>query len=101
MSKFYAVVSTGNVVHTTKEVKSNVIKVVDGVEQLFDDLSDHIEIENFDVCQPGDKKNEDGSYTSPGVDAVGNSRWFDMETGLLMEHVYNEGGNIIDSQEVV
>lgn len=101
MSVFYAVVSAANVVHTTKEVKSNVIKKNDdGTEELFSDLTDHVAIDNFGVCEPGDKKNDDGTYTKPGEDAQGNKRWFDQTTGNLMQFTYTEGGQINGEEEV-
>jgi hypothetical protein len=101
MSVFFAVVTDTNIVHTTKEVKSDVIKTnEDGSEDKFSDLADHVSIANFGVCQPGDKKEADGSYTNPGEDALGNKRWFDKTTGNLMQSTYNESGQVTGEEEV-
>lgn len=101
MSVFYAVISEAKVVHTTKEVNSNVIKVEDdGTEVLFSDLSDHISITGFGECEPGDKQDTDGSWLKPGQDAQGNDRWYDQSTGNLMQFTYTEGGQIDGEEQV-
>jgi len=102
MSVFFATISEGNVVNSTKQVNSNVIQVVDGVEQLFTDLSDHISISGLDACQVGDLYNaEDGSFTSPGTDAQGQSRWYDMNSGVLMENTYDADSGVVNGSQAV
>lgn len=94
---FFAVLDEHNVCFAVKQVTSNVINVVDGVEQLFSDLSDHEELTEWDESKIGQKL-VDGVWTSAGVDALGNERfWFD---GVLYENVYDEDENIVGSAEV-
>lgn len=102
MSVFYAVKNDVDVVITTKEVKSNVIQVLeDGTVQSFDDLADHLAIADFTVCEPGDKyDSENDVYLKAGVDAQGARRWYDESTGVLMQNTYNEDGNVSGSEAV-
>lgn len=100
MSAFFCTLTNGNVVTSVKQVKSNVIKVVDGVEQLFSDLDDHMEIESLETCDVGNKWTG-SEFIQAGVDSQGQNRWFDPETGTHMENVYDsETGVITGSQEV-
>lgn len=95
--KFFAVVDEHDVCFAVKQVTSNVINVVEGVEQLFSDLDDHEELPEWDESKIGQKL-VDGEWTSPGVDAKGNERfWFD---GTLYENVYDDDDNIVGSAEV-
>lgn len=95
--KYFAVLDEHSVCCAVKQVTSNVINVVDGVEQLFSNLSDHVEIDNFDESKIG-KKLVSGAWVSAGLDAQGNERfWFD---GALYENTYDDDGNIVGSVEV-
>ena len=95
--KYFAVLDEYSVCCAVKQVTSNVINVVDGVEQLFSDLSDHVELDNFDESKIGQKL-VDGEWATAGLDAQGNERfWFD---GDLYENTYDDDGNIVGSVAV-
>jgi len=100
MSAFFCTLTEGNVVSSTKQVKSDVIKVVDGVEQLFSDLDDHMVIDSLEACDVGNKWTG-SEFIEPGVDSQSQNRWFDFDTGTHMENVYDsETGVVTGSQEV-
>jgi hypothetical protein len=100
--KALMVLSEGNIVVEVKEVNSNVINIVDGVEQLFTDLDNHYEIDNYDDNILGNKYDPSTqTYTAPGVDLEGNPRWFDVTTGVLWQHTYEEDGRTSMPEEVV
>lgn len=95
--KFFAVKDEYDVCYAVKQVTSNLIQVVDGVEQLFTDLPDHVELENFDEDIIG-KKLIDGVWTSAGQDEFGNDYfWFE---GKLYGNIYDNENNIVGSEEV-
>jgi len=95
--KFYAVKDEHDVCYAVKQVTSNLIQVVDGVEQLFSDLPDHVELEVFDEDTIG-KKLINGVWTDAGQDAQGNDLWW--FEGVLYGNTYDEEGNITGSIEV-
>lgn len=101
MSKYFVVKNQVNIVTGVKQVNSNVINVnEDGTENLFSDLSDHVEVEDYSPLLIGNKHNEDGTFTAPGSDALGNDRWFSFETGNLMQYTYDADGAITGEEEV-
>lgn len=96
--------STANIVVGYKTVKSNVISVnEDGTENLFSDLSNHIEApEHANVEIVGCKYNSnDQSFTEPGVDSQGNPRWFNVEDGTLWQNTYEEDGRVSTPEQVI
>ena len=96
--------STANIVVGYKTVKSNVISVnEDGTENLFSDLSNHIEApEHATVSEVGSKYNsDDQSFTSPGEDSQGNPRWFNIEDGTLWQNTYEEDGRVSTPEQVI
>lgn len=96
------VTSAANVVVEIKEVKSNVIEVVDGVEQLFTDKDNHYLLESYDAEVLGHKYDPStGTFTAPGIDLEGNPRWFDATTGVLWQNTYEEDGRTSFPEEVV
>lgn len=96
------VTSAANVVVEIKEVKSNVIEVVDGVEQLFTDKDNHYLLESYDAEVLGHKYDPStGTFTAPGIDLEGNPRWFDTTTGVLWQNTYEEDGRTSFPEEVV
>jgi hypothetical protein len=95
--KFFAVKDEHEVCFAVKQVTSDLIQVVDGVEQLFSNLTDHVEIDEFDEDLIG-KKLIDGVWTSPGQDAQGNDYfWFE---GVLYGNTYDDDGNITGTIEI-
>jgi len=100
--KTIMVTTAANVVVEVKEVKSNVIDVVDGVEQLFTDLDNHYELDSYDAEVLGQKYDPStNSFTAPGIDLEGNPRWFDANTGVLWQNTYEEDGRTSFPEEVI
>jgi len=95
--KFFAVKDEHNVCFAVKQVTSDVIQVVDGTEELFSDLSDHVELSTFDEDTIG-LKLIDGVWTSPGQDAEGNDYWW--FEGTKYGNTYDDDGNITGSIEI-
>jgi hypothetical protein len=40
------------------------------------------------------------SFTSPGVDSQNKPRWFDWDSGVLMQHTYDSNNQITGEEEV-
>ena len=95
--KFFAVKDEYDVCCAVKQVTSDVIQVVDGVEQLFSDLDDHIELSSFQEETIG-KKLIDGEWTTAGTDAEGNDYWW--YDGAKYGNTYDDDGNIVGSVEI-
>ena len=101
--KNFVELSTANIVVGYKTVKTNVINIEeDGTENLFSDLSNHIEAaENISVEVVGNKYDpDDGTYTEPGVDSEGNPRWFNVGDGTLWQNTYEEDGRVSIPEQV-
>ena len=102
MSVFFAVVNDQNVVVTTKEVASDVMNVdSDGNNVLFSEMTDHVAITDFTVCEPSDKYDADNdTWLLAGVDSQGGRRWYAEDTGVHMQNTYDGTSAISGAEEV-
>jgi hypothetical protein len=61
---------------------------------------DNLLLHKYDSSAESETTKTADSFTSAGLDAKGNKRWFVQETGVLMENTYNTDNQITGSQEV-
>jgi len=104
----YIKVSDGNVVLATVIPKSSWIDkaadrtfVGEGYIEVNENILDNnLLLHKYDSSAEEESVKTVASFTSAGVDAQGNQRWFTEDTGVLMQYTYNADNQIIGEEEV-
>ena len=105
----YIAISNGSVVTTTITPKSHWIDEsanrtfvgeghIEVNEEILDnDLLGH----KYDSSAEEQDIKTSASFTNAGVDSIGRERWFDLESGNLMQNTYDAETGAITGQEQV
>ena len=104
----YLKLSDGSVVIATVMPKSNYIdKEADrtftgeGYMKVQESISDdNLLLKKFDSSAESENIKTLDSFTSPGVDSQNKPRWFDWDSGVLMQYTYDSNNQITGEEEV-